>query len=118
MRVKASLYQFKQTGQIPTDDDQNILPRSLELHYFLVPSPLHNDPEMSVIAAAAHGLVSIFVGFVFVVTPYVSAIFITLQSWRFLKNKWLLTWDIFCVCIMILTLLAGVASKFPRKVNN
>lgn len=118
MDVKASLYEFKRTGQIPKDDDQINLPRSLQLHYFLVPSPLHNDPEMSVIAAAANGLVSIFVGFVFVLTPYFSAIFITLKSWHFLKNKWVLYWDIFCVFIMILTLLAGIASKFPRKINN
>jgi hypothetical protein len=108
------LENYKHSGILKPVDLRLISGSTFDNFYLFLPTPLHmryySDSYVSELSSA---IVSIFVGVIFSLLPFVITIFITIKSNSLINNTYLLIWNIITISTMLLALLSSISFKNP-----
>jgi hypothetical protein len=110
------LDQVRETGVVPRRRSWRFPVQAgrTNVRYLLLPSPLHarlfNFHESGA-AALSRFFVEVFVGSVFVLLPYATAVFVSVRGWELIRSKILHGWDSFCLLVMLGSLASGVLAS-------
>jgi hypothetical protein len=60
-------------------------------------------------------IVEVFVGFIFTMVPYISAVFLIRKTWQLNQNIYILIWNLICVVIMVSVMITAILVTKRRR---